>query len=75
MHAQGLTQSDVASVREWCDDQSFLATKILEGVRELDVANGDDTSGRPVVVLRVGAPVEARLLEPLEVARVEASFT
>ena len=59
--AQGLAQSDVASVCEWRDHQAFLAAQIFKRIRELDVTHRDDTCGRPVVVLGVGPPVEPSL--------------
>ena len=44
--------------------QVWKRTQVLEGVLEVDVADGDDDG---VAVL---APVEAALLQPLEVGRV-----
>ena len=63
-HVEGLGERDVADVGEGRDDEALLDPEVLVGVLELGVGDGDDSR------VLLGAPVEARLLEPLEVGRV-----
>ena len=70
-HVQGLGERDVAAVRERRDDEALLGAEVLVLVREVRVGDGDDA--RAVVRRLVGAvvaPVEPRLLRPLEVVGV-----
>ena len=63
-HAERLREGDVAAVGERRDDEALLDAEVLVAVVELDVGDGD------LGDLLVVAPVEARLLRPLEVVRV-----
>ena len=68
VHVERLRERDVAAVRERRHDEALLAAEVLElvvedHVRDLDVADAVLVEE----VLALGHPVEARLLEPLEV--------
>ena len=63
VHAERVRERDIADVRERRNDEALLDAQIFVRVREVDVADADDD------VVAVLAPVEAHLLEPLEVSR------
>ena len=58
-----MRERDIADVRERRNDEALLDARIFVRVHEVDVADADDD------VVAVLAPVDARLLEPLEVSR------
>ena len=71
MHPQGLREGDVALVRERRDDQALLRPQILVLVVEVHVRDGDHRGAVAADVVRgARAPVEPRLLQPVEVVRV-----
>ena len=59
-----LGQCDVADVSQGRDHEPLFDAQVFKGVLKVDIADGDD-DGVPVI-----APVEATLLEPLEVCGV-----
>ena len=66
-HTEGLSESNVASFREGRDTESLLGTKEFVLISEIDISDRND--GLAVLAI-LSAPVEARILGPVEVGNV-----
>ena len=54
VHAKGLCESDVATIREWCYHQPLRTTEKLVLICEVNISNGDHTGVYLLIEISAG---------------------